>query len=117
MGIWSTECYDFDGTFGMEFGMEKGDRLDLRESAMNHAMVITGVTLDEDGVPTKWKIENSWSDENGVKGYYQMSAGWFDQFVYQAVINRKHLTEEQCREAAAEPKHLNPWDPMGTLAD
>ena len=117
MGIWSTECYDFDGTFGMEFGMEKGDRLDLRESAMNHAMVITGVTLDEEGVPTKWKIENSWSDENGVKGYYQMSAGWFDQFVYQAVINRKHLTEEQCREAAAEPKHLNPWDPMGTLAD
>ncbi len=116
-GLWSTECYDYEGTFGMDFTMTKGERLDYRESAMNHAMVITGVTLGEDGQPTKWKIENSWSDEHGDKGYYQMSADWFDQYVYQAVINRKYLTPEQCAEADSEPIHLQPWDPMGTLAD
>ena len=116
-GLWSTECYDYEGTFGMDFTMTKGERLDYRESAMNHAMVITGVTLGEDGQPTKWKIENSWSDEHGDKGYYQMSADWFDQYVYQAVINRKYLTPEQCAEADREPIHLQPWDPMGTLAD
>ena len=116
-GIWSTECYDYAGTFGFDFEMTKEDRLDYRESAMNHAMVITGVNLDENGQPDKWKIENSWSDEHGNKGYYLMNAEWFDQFVYQAVINKKYLTEEQLKEASAEPLHLNPWDPMGTLAD
>ena len=84
---------------------------------MDHAMVITGVNLDENGQPTKWKIENSWSDEHGNKGYYLMNADWFDQFVYQAVINKKYLSEEQLKEAAQEPTHLSPWDPMGTLAD
>ena len=97
--------------------MTKEDRLDYRESAMNHAMVITGVNLDENGQPDKWKIENSWSDEHGNKGYYLMNAEWFEQFVYQAVINKKYLTEEQLKEASSEPLHLNPWDPMGTLAD
>ena len=93
------------------------EALDYLDSAMNHAMVITGVCLDEQGEPTKWKIENSWSDENGDKGYYQMNGDWFDRYVYQAVINRKYLTETQLQEAAGEPIHLDPWDPMGTLAD
>ena len=34
---------------------------------MNHAMVITGVDLDEEGNARKWKIQNSWSDEHGEK--------------------------------------------------
>lgn len=116
MGLWCTECYDFEGTYGICFDMEKGASLDYRESAMNHAMVITGVDLDEEGKALKWKIQNSWSDVNGEKGYYLMSADWFDRFVYQAVINKKYLTDEQIKEAGQEPIHLNPWDPMGTLA-
>lgn len=116
MGLWCTECYDFEGTYGICFDMEKGASLDYRESAMNHAMVITGVDLDEKGKERKWKIQNSWSDANGEKGYYLMSAEWFDRFVYQAVINKKYLTDEQIKEAGQEPVHLNPWDPMGTLA-
>ncbi|WOC32678.1 MULTISPECIES: C1 family peptidase [Caproicibacterium] len=116
-GLWSGEAFDFSGTFGMDFSMTKAERLDYRESAMNHAMVITGVNLNEAGVPTKWKIENSWSDKHGDKGYYQMSASWFDTFVYQAVVNKKYLSEKQRRALETAPKHLNPWDPMGTLAD
>lgn len=65
---------------------------------------------------TEMEIQNSWSDEHGEKGYYLMSADWFDRYVYQAVINKKYLTKEQLEEAAGEPVHLNPWDPMGTLA-
>ena len=66
---------------------------------MNHAMVITGVDLDEKGKALKWKIQNSWSDEHGEKGYYLMGAEWFDHFVYQAVIHKKYLTEAQIAEA------------------
>ena len=116
MGIWSDKVYDFDGTLGIDFSMTKEERLNIRESAMNHAMVITGVNLDENGVPNRWKIENSWSDQNGEKGYYVMNAGWFDKFVYQAVIEKSYLNEKQLEAFQTEPMHFMPWDPMGTLA-
>ena len=116
MGIWSDKIYDFDGTLGIDFSMTKEERLNIRESAMNHAMVITGVNLDENGVPNRWKIENSWSDQNGEKGYYVMNAGWFDKFVYQAVIEKSYLDEKQLEALSTEPMHFMPWDPMGTLA-
>ena len=95
--------------------MEKGDMLDYRESAMNHAMVITGVELDENGAPVRWKIQNSWSDENGEKGYYLMSADWFNRYVYQAVIRREYLSDAQREAFDADPNHLTRgirWGPL-----
>ena len=117
MGIWSDAIYDFDGTLGIDFSMTKEERLNHRESAMNHAMVITGVNLDENGKPNRWKIENSWSDERGVKGYYVMNGSWFDKFTYQAVIEKKYLNDKQLEGLASEALRFMPWDPMGTLAD
>lgn len=116
LGIWSTGCFDYDGIFGMSFAMTKEERLNNRESAMSHAMCVTGVSLDEEGRPRKWKIENSWSDEHGEKGYYIMDDDWFDHFVYQAVVRKKYLTEKQLAGLATKPLHFYPWDPMGTLA-
>lgn len=117
MGFWSDACFDYDGTLGMEFGISKGDSLDLRDSAMNHAMVITGVNIAPDGSPNRWKIQNSWGDQSGSKGFYLMDAGWFDRYVFQAVVDKKYLTAKQLAALAAEPLHFAPWDPMGTLAD
>lgn len=116
-GIWDSEAFDYASAFELDFSMEKGAALDYRESAMNHAMVITGVELDENGKPVRWKIQNSWSDEDGSKGYYLMSAAWFERYVYQVVIRREHLSEAQRAALDTEPGHLPPWDPMGTLAD
>ena len=82
---------------------------------MNHAMVITGVNI-EDGKPTKWKIENSWGDDVANKGYYVATDSWFDKFVYQAVINKKYLNDNEIKDLEKEPKKLELWDPMGTLA-
>ena len=117
MGIWSDAVFDFDGTLGIDFSMTKEERLNIRESAMNHAMVITGVNLDENGKPNRWKIENSWSDERGEKGYFVMNAGWFDKYVYQAVVDKSYLNEKQLAALHTEPLHFMPWDPMGTLAE
>lgn len=89
--------------------------LDTRESAMNHAMVITGVNLDNE-TPTKWKIENSWGDEVADKGYYVATDSWFTKYVYQVVVNKKYLTQEEKESLKAEKMRLKPWDPMGTLA-
>ncbi|MDF2632253.1 MAG: aminopeptidase [Caproiciproducens sp.] len=116
-GIWDDKAYDYEAAFDMNFDLTKEEGLDYRQSAMNHAMVITGVNLDEDGNPTKWKIENSWSDEKGCKGYYVMSDSWFDKYVYQAVVNKKYLDKALLELFKLEPIHLSPWDPMGSLAD
>ena len=114
-GVWSDLSFDFNTPTGLSFVMDKGESVDYRASAMNHAMCITGVALDGE-VPTKWKIENSWGAESGKGGYYIMNASWFDQFVYQAVINKKYLTAEEIRQYEEEPVVLKPWDPMGSLA-
>ncbi len=113
---WDDNAFDYVSSFGFDIEFEKGEMLDFRHSAMNHAMVITGVDLI-DGKPKKWKIENSWGSDNGVKGYYVMSDTWFSKFVYQAVINKKHLSKTELEASKQEPIHLDPWDPMGTLAD
>ena len=58
--------------------MSKEAMLDTRESAMNHAMVITGVNLEND-TPTKWKIENSWGNKKANKGYHVATDTWFNR--------------------------------------
>ncbi|MCH3910011.1 MAG: C1 family peptidase [Bacilli bacterium] len=113
---WDSKAMDYKSFFGFDIDFKKEDMLDYWHSAMNHAMVITGVNLVEN-VPTRWKIENSWGGDNGNAGYYVMSKEWFDTFVYQAVILKKYLNEKELSACKAEPKHLHPWDPMGTLAD
>lgn len=115
LGIWDDNLFTYSESFGIDFNLTKEEALDNRNSAMNHAMVITGVNLDED-IPTKWKIENSWGSEVANKGYYLCSDSWFNRFVYQAVVNKKYLTKEQKDMFKKKVAHLNPWDPMGTLA-
>lgn len=119
LGIMDTKIYDLAGLFNTDFSMTKAQRLDYVESMMDHAMVITGVDLDENGKPTKWKVENSWGEKVGTKGYFVMSDDWFDEFVYQLVINKNLLSDDlksTFDKETKDPKVLAPWDPMGALA-
>lgn len=93
IGILDTAIYDEDTLFDTDFTMSKAERLDYGESLMTHAMVLTGVDI-VDGKPTKWKVENSWGDKVGEKGYFVASDAWFDEFVYQIVINKSFLSTE-----------------------
>ena len=115
-GIWDDNRFDYLSATGMDFIMDKGESLDYRASQMNHAMCITGVNLIDDK-PTKWKIENSWGSDVAKAGYYIMSDSWFDQFVYQAVVNKKYLNEVEKAALKEKAIVLKPWDPMGSLAD
>ena len=105
-----------DQLFGVEVGMDKAQRLDYGDSLMTHAMVFQGVNLDENGNPDRWKVENSWGDEPGEKGYFVMSDDWFTEYTYQVVVHKKYLTDEQRAELDQAPIELEPWDPMGSLA-
>ena len=114
-GIWDDQQFDYEDMLEMSLYMTKEDELDYSSSSMNHAMVITAVNLDQEK-PNRWKIENSWGDQNGNKGYYLASDTWFDRYVYQAVIHSKYLTVEQRKAWETDPIILKPWDPMGSLA-
>lgn len=117
-GYLDTKLYDRDQLFDVDFGMSKAEALDSGESLMDHAMVITGVDLVA-GKPTKWKVENSWGEKPGFKGYFVMSDAWLDNFVYQAVINRRFLPADllaSYEQGCKHPVPLAPWDPMGALA-
>lgn len=46
LGIWDDEAFDYKVIFNTEFGLKKGQELDYRVSAMNHAMTITGADFD-----------------------------------------------------------------------
>ena len=114
-GVWDDQSYNVGLLTGLDLSISKEDSLDYGFAAMNHAMVITGVNL-EDGKPTRWKIENSWGDEHGAKGYYLCSDTWFDEYVFQAAIEKEYLGD-LAEYAKQEPIALEPWDPMGTLAE
>ena len=118
-GIMDTAALDVDSLFGfpVEGAMGRAERLDYGESVMTHAMVLEGANLDAEGRPTMWKVENSWGDSHGRKGFDVMTDAWFDEYVYQVVVDRRYLTEEQRRAFdECEPVALAPWDPMGALA-
>lgn len=115
-GTWDDKSFDFVTPFGVDMKFDKAEMLDFYHSAMNHAMVITGVDL-KDGKPVRWKIENSWGDDIGHKGYFVMTESFFKNFVYQAAIKSKYLNEKELEALKKTPVLLAPWDPFGTLAD
>ncbi|CYZ10692.1 cysteine aminopeptidase C [Streptococcus suis] len=59
-GIMATNTYDFSSGLGIHFHQDKAGRLDYSESLMTHAMVLTGVDLDDNEQPLKWKVEKGW---------------------------------------------------------
>lgn len=115
-GILDPDVCRTEDLLDIEYGMSKADRLDYGESLMTHAMVFQGVNLDKSGKPTRWRVENSWGDAPGLKGYYVMSDAWFDEYMYQVVVHKKYLPEAFLKEYESEPILLDPWDPMGSLA-
>ncbi len=116
LGVLDTSIFDFDALYGCEIRLDKAARLDYRDSMMNHAMVLAGVNLDDDGNPTHWRVENSWGQEGGDKGYLVMSDEWFDEYVYEVAVDVALLPKALRKVLSEEPIPLPPWDPMGALA-
>ncbi|KIY74276.1 peptidase C1B bleomycin hydrolase [Cylindrobasidium torrendii FP15055 ss-10] len=116
-GIMDTALFKYESAFDITLGLTKAERLQVSESAMTHAMVITAVHLDANGKPVRYKVENSWGDAVGDKGYFLMSDAWFEEFVFQVVVPRafapKKLVEVY---DGGDPSVYPVWDPMGALA-
>ena len=115
-GVMAEGMHDFTASMDIRLTQDKAGRLDYSESLMTHAMVLTGVDLDENGRAKKWKVENSWGEKVGNKGYFVASDAWMGEYTYQIVVRKEFLTAAELAAYEAEPLVLSPWDPMGALA-
>lgn len=110
-GVWDPDSLDYKGLLGnADPWMNKGDRLEYHASYATHAMILVGVSFDPNGKPCRWKIENSWGDDVGNKGYFVCSEKYFREYVYEAIIHKKHLNEHQLAVLASEPIEINAWE-------
>ena len=112
-GYWDPDCFQYGEVLGaLTVGMTKSERLLTRDSTMNHCMMFCGVNLDENGTANRWKIENSWGEESGQKGYYIGSEKWFQANVYQVTVRKSLLSDAQRALLAQEPLPMKLWDPL-----
>jgi bleomycin hydrolase len=111
-GLLHEGMFDFELLFDTTFRLSKADQLEYRSATCNHCMVITGVDIVKDK-PVKWKIENSWGEAYGKKGFFMMSDKWFDERVFSFVIHKKYLPKEVLSIFKQKPVELPPWHPMG----
>jgi bleomycin hydrolase len=116
LGWMDDDLFNYELVYGSTPKLTKAERLDYGESLMTHAMVFTGVDLDDSSTPRKWRVENSWGEKSGDKGYFAMADSWFDEFNYEVVVHKKYLPGEYVKMLDREPVGLEPWDPMGSLA-
>lgn len=116
IGLLDLEIYDYELVYGTKPSLNKADRLDYGQSCMTHAMVFTGVDIDEKSKPKKWRVENSWGEKSGDKGFLLMTDRWFDEYMYEVVVNKKHVAKKLLALLDTKVHKLPPWDPMGTLA-
>ncbi|PZF94725.1 aminopeptidase C [Listeria ivanovii] len=114
-GIMDTNIFLLNQAFGFKTTMTKAERLDYKHSMLTRTMVLTGVNV-VDGEVNRWKVENSWGEAIGNKGYFVASDAWMDEFTFQVVVRKKYLSDELLNAFKQEPITLKPWDPMGSLA-
>jgi len=114
-GLWDADLFDVEGLYGVEYGMDKADRLRHNQTMMTHAMLFTGVDV-MNGRPRRWRVENSWGQDTGQKGYYTMNDSWYDQYMFEIAAPKDYLTEKILEGLENEPIVLPAWDPMGSLA-
>jgi bleomycin hydrolase len=114
-GIWDARLFDYESVYDTPFTLTKAERLVYRQTQMTHAMLFTGVDV-VDGTSRRWRVENSWGEDNGQKGFYLMNDSWFDEYLFE-IAARQSALPAALRAALEEPPIVLPaWDPMGSLA-
>ena len=83
---------------------------------MTHAMLFTGVDENDSGEPRRWRVENSWGDSGGQKGFYVMNDNWFAEHMFEIAAPKSMIPAELLQALDEEPRVLPAWDPMGALA-
>ena len=116
-GYLDVNNYDYGSLFGIDFKMDKKQRVSTFASGSSHAMTLCAVDLDENDHPKKWMVENSWGSSYGYKGFLIMTDEWFNEYMFRVVIEEKYLPEKYLKMFEKKATMLPPWDPMFSPED
>ena len=111
-GFMDVNNYDYASLFGVDFKMDKKQRVSTFASGSSHAMTLCAVDLDENDQPKKWMVENSWGSNYGYKGFLIMTNEWFNEYMFRVVIESKYIPEKYLKMFDNKPIMLPAWDPM-----
>lgn len=114
-GLWDANLFEYESLYDTSLKLSKSDRLLYHQTLMTHAMLFTGVDV-VDNNPRRWRVENSWGEDNGKKGFFVMNDSWFGEYMFEVAVQKSYLPTELQDAIAQEPIELAPWDPMGSLA-
>ncbi len=103
--------FNYGALLGVDFNMDKKERIITFESGSSHGMTLVAVDLDKEGKPTKWLLENSWG-QKGFKGHLIMTDEWFNEYMFRLVVNKKFVSPEILQLLEKKATMLPPWDPM-----
>ena len=108
--------FDYDSLMGVEFGMNKQERVMTHASGSSHAMTLIAVDI-VDGKPVKWMVENSWGPASGYKGCLIMTDEWFNEYMFRLVVEKQYVPEDILKMLEQTPVQLPAWDPMFSMEE
>ncbi len=111
-GTLDVNNFDYESLMGVEFPMNKEQRVRTFASGSSHAMTLIAVDLDEEGKPKKWMVENSWGPSAGWQGNLIMTDEWFEEYMFRVVVDKKYIPAETLKLLEKKPIELPSWDPM-----
>ena len=111
-GTLDIKNYNYGELFGIEFGMDKRERVMTFDSGSSHAMTLKAVDLDKEGNPVKWQVENSWGASSGFHGTLIMTDEWFNEYMFRLVVDKKYIPANILKVLDEKPTMLPAWDPM-----
>ena len=111
-GLCALNNYEYGQLLGVDFGMNKKERIMTGESGSSHGMALIAVDVDKDEHTTMWQFENSWGADAGHNGYLTFTDEWFTEFMFRIVPRKKFVSEKVLQLLKTEAILLPPWDPM-----
>ena len=111
-GLLDINNFDYETLLGVEFGMDKRERVLTYDSGSSHAMTLKAVDLDSNGNPVKWQVENSWGASSGHHGTIIMTDEWFNEYMFRLVVDKKYVPAKVLDVLKEKPTMLPAWDPM-----
>lgn len=109
-GVADLANFDYDSLLGVNFTMDKKERIQTHASGSSHAMTLIAVDI-KDGKPVKWMVENSWG-KTGYNGKLIMTDEWFNEYMFRLVVDKKYVPADVMQMLKQEPIMLPCWDPM-----
>lgn len=111
-GYSDPNVYNYGEIFGVDFPMDKKERISTFASASTHAMTLMAVDIDEQGKIKKWMVENSWGPSSGFKGHIIMTDKWLDEYLFRLVVAKKYVPTRLADMMKQKPILLPAWDPL-----